>query len=233
MKNRDEKFVTIKGFPNYTVSDKGKVMSYVNSEDGRLLKPQKDSQGYVHVRLYDNTDIRGYYSNGQVKPKLEKVHRLVAMHFLPEPDLSIYHEVNHIDGNKLNNAVTNLEWMTRKENINHAWKIGLNEKGRSEGAVKRRKSVKVIHSDGRVEYYQGRIQAAFHLGVTPLTIIKKIKSGTIGKTGFKAEDIEFIPEEEFYVSREAVEEKIRAWNWRYYSVQGKEKRLQEKLDKKK
>lgn len=51
------------------------------------------------------------------------VHRLIAMTFVPNPDR--LPEVNHIDGDTRNNAVDNLEWVTRKENANHAVKIGL------------------------------------------------------------------------------------------------------------
>jgi hypothetical protein len=58
MANRNETFVTIEGFENYSISNKGKIISYTKCEDGRLLKPQKDAMGYLHVRLYDGTDKR-------------------------------------------------------------------------------------------------------------------------------------------------------------------------------
>jgi len=216
MLNRNETFVTIKGFPNYSISDKGKVMSYSHSEEGRLLKPQKDAMGYYHVRIYDGTHDRGTYSSGYAKPKLEKVHRLVAQHFLPEPDTTTYMEVNHIDGDKQNNDVTNLEWLSRKDNINHAWEIGLNEAGRVAGGSKRRKPVKIIFSDGRIEYYEGRVQAAVYLGVTPLTILYKFKSDSWGRTKFKAEPIEELPEGESFVYDKEKEQLLREWNIKYF-----------------
>lgn len=54
--------------------------------------------------------------------KVQKVHRMVAATFLGGPTDKT--EVNHKDGNKLNNAVSNLEWVTRQENMSHAWTNG-------------------------------------------------------------------------------------------------------------
>ena len=71
-----------------------------------------------------NTD--GYFCL-RVKPcgKIYKVHRIVAMAFIPNPENKP--QVNHIDGNKQNNHISNLEWVTAKENVNHAWKTGLSK----------------------------------------------------------------------------------------------------------
>ena len=96
---------TIKGFPDYEVTSKGEVYSYKNGER-KLLKPAVSGSGYHGLSL----------SNGKEK-KAVQVHRLVAMSFLPNPKkLEI---VNHIDGNKTNNALSNLEWNTRKGNAKH------------------------------------------------------------------------------------------------------------------
>lgn len=74
-------------------------------------------QGYVYVCLFKNN-----------RQKTFRVNRLVALMFIPNPENKP--EVNHKDGNKLNNCVSNLEWNTTKENIEHAYRTGLN-KGRT------------------------------------------------------------------------------------------------------
>lgn len=70
--------------------------------------------GYVHISLTNNGKGRNF-----------KLHRLVAIAFIPNPENKP--QVNHIDGNKLNNLPSNLEWNTSKENINHAWETGLSK----------------------------------------------------------------------------------------------------------
>lgn len=101
----------------YEVSDLGNVRSMARCVDnGRGWKRpyrakekalQKNNHGYLIV---------GLYSKG--KAKLMSVHRLVAEAFIPNPENKA--EVNHIDGNKTNNCVWNLEWATRTENACHS-----------------------------------------------------------------------------------------------------------------
>ncbi|HDV4621062.1 TPA: HNH endonuclease, partial [Bacillus anthracis] len=81
--------------------------------------------GYIQIDLTKNN-----------KKKTFRVHRLVAVHFLPNPENKP--EVNHEDGNKENNNVGNLKWVTPKENMNHAYKFGLSKgmKGESNPSVK-------------------------------------------------------------------------------------------------
>lgn len=78
------------------------------------MKPRDNGNGYMYVNLSKN----GKY-------KSVTVHRLVAKAFLEKkPDKN---QVNHIDGNKANNNVSNLEWTDRYENMQHAFKTGLNK----------------------------------------------------------------------------------------------------------
>ena len=93
---------------NYSVNEVGEVR---NDKTGKLMS-QRIQQGYCHV---------GLTING--KGKSCRVHRLVAQAFIPNPDNKPY--VNHIDGNRSNNHVENLEWCTPKENTQHAVKTGL------------------------------------------------------------------------------------------------------------
>jgi hypothetical protein len=225
MANRNETFVPIEGFPNYSISDKGKVLAYTYNKDGALLKPQKDAMNYLHVRLYDGTQDRGVYSSGYAKPKLEKIHRLVAKHFLPEPPKDEYREVNHIDGNKQNNDVTNLEWVTRRENIQHAWDLGLATHMLKNGKMRNAKPLKLIFEDGTEKYYTSQIEAATAQGSSIINMAVKVRKGeegTFGRLGFKAIRITDLPQgaeyedvtpfrDEIIKRREAQYARYRRW----------------------
>ena len=80
---------------------------------GRMLKPFSDGDGYLAVEI---PDINGAYH-------MLYIHRAVAEYFLPAPNPG--DEVNHIDGIKSNNTVSNLEWCTHQDNMTHASKLGL------------------------------------------------------------------------------------------------------------
>lgn len=89
----------------YQVSNIGRVKSLKYGKE-RILRGGKDRYGYLHVTLYKDG-----------KAKCHRVHRLVAQAFLPNP-LNLL-EVNHKDENKENNTVSNLEWVSAKENCNY------------------------------------------------------------------------------------------------------------------
>jgi hypothetical protein len=98
----------------YQVSSNGEVFSM---SINRNMSIQTDLNGYLYIRLYN-----------KLKSKSFKIHRLVAFHFIQNEQNLPW--VNHIDGNKSNNCVNNLEWCTQSENEKHAHRIGLkNHKG--------------------------------------------------------------------------------------------------------
>lgn len=134
-------------FLGYIVTDKGEVF-----HGKRPIKGQPNSKGYLRVVIHR----KAYF-----------VHRLVAQLFIPNPDNKP--QVNHIDGNKLNNAVTNLEWVTNKENREHAVINGLHLRGeRCPYAKLTQKDVDYIRSRMTSRYNKGvakELSARF--GVTP------------------------------------------------------------------
>lgn len=103
-----EEWRIIKDFPDYAVSDMGRVKRI----KGNILNGSKNTNGYILVVLI---------CNGIRKSKL--IHRLVLENFIgPCPD---NHQCNHKDGIKQNNSLPNLEWVTRSENMRHSYGMGL------------------------------------------------------------------------------------------------------------
>lgn len=100
----------INNFPNYSITVDGTV---INTKTKQVKKAWLGKNGYYHVDLY--------HTNKSTKVA---IHRLLAMHFIPNPDNK--RTVNHIDGCKTNNCLTNLEWSTDSENIQHAYDNNLN-----------------------------------------------------------------------------------------------------------
>ena len=147
-----EEFRQIKGFEHYYVSNLGTVMSD-RGRRMRKLKPQQDRMGYVHVRLYPTTPEFGRYESGAKRPKLYKVHRLVMSAFEPNETMDTL-QVNHIDGNKLNNNLNNLEWCTHKQNSQHAKSLGKFDHG------KLKKPVRAVLEDGTTLHFESRLDAA-------------------------------------------------------------------------
>lgn len=99
-------------YPGYRVSTCGMVEGTSRWGYKRILKPSVSRNGYLRVSVR---------INGKTKNK--SVHRLVLKTFSTPIDAN-KSEVNHIDGNKRNNKLSNLEWCTRKENSQHALKMG-------------------------------------------------------------------------------------------------------------
>jgi len=108
--NVKEQWKEIENYEDYMISDQGRVFSYKRSI---FLKPGDSSTGgYLFVILSKN-GVRKHH----------RIHRLVALAFIPNPENK--RTVNHIDGCKINNHVSNLEWNTVKENTQHSFDNGL------------------------------------------------------------------------------------------------------------
>ena len=104
----------IKGYSNYEVSNLGNIrnINYHNEKRKQNLKQIKSNRRFMVVSLP--------YKDGF---KSVPIHRLVAETFIPNPDN--LPQVNHIDGNRYNNTINNLEWCTSEQNIEHAIKTNL------------------------------------------------------------------------------------------------------------
>lgn len=146
---------------NYYVSEDGKIFS---NKSGKLreLKSRVDTSRYKRLGLVtDGGKVRHYL-----------VHRLVAICYVPNP-LSVP-EVNHKDGDKLNNHYTNLEWVTREDNQQHAFVTGLNSNiGRLNGRA-------ILDEDAAIEIYQallgGQLEKDLALRFNvDKSVVKKIK----------------------------------------------------------
>ncbi|WNO24238.1 endonuclease [Enterococcus phage SSMH01] len=147
-----EEWKDIKGYEGlYQVSNFGRVKSKHRGSE-RILKAGTTRLGYLNVCLCKNNQIKNF-----------KVHRLVAKAFILNPDNKP--EVNHIDEDKTNNIVSNLEWCTRKENINHGT--------RTERSSKKVKAIDIATGEWN-EYYSIR-ECARQLGIHPQNICNCLK----------------------------------------------------------
>lgn len=118
------------GYPNYGICENGTV---INLKSGKLLKPEitKKGKGYPRVTLCAYGVTKRFF-----------IHRLVAELFIPRENDKT--EVNHIDDNHLNCHKSNLEWVTHRENVDHATINELVAVGERNGASE--------HTDAQIHY---------------------------------------------------------------------------------
>lgn len=128
---------------DFSVSDDGRIRSHKRKKTIEL-KAGVNSRGYPCVAI-----------NGISKC----VHRLVAETYIPNPEN--HREINHIDGNKMNNHVSNLEWCSRSQNIRHAYNNGLRD---SSGSIKACGQPIMIVETG--EKFRSISECARYLGVS-------------------------------------------------------------------
>lgn len=167
----------IKGFEGrYAVSDDGRIFSLYDFMGRKQFKEKKqstDKYGYKYVMLYVNG-----------KKKHMTVHRAVATAFLSnEKD---YPQVNHKDGNKKNNSVSNLEWCTASENVQHSFDTGLNKPHESpwkgcEHKDHPRAKPCILKKDDVTKYFSSSIEACEFLGVSKSAVAMAINRNHLCK----------------------------------------------------
>lgn len=141
-----EEWRQIKGTHDAFVSNWGRI-----SVNGRLIEPKVDSEGYLRA---------------SVEGRRDRVHRFVAAEWCENPLGKSM--VNHIDGDKTNNRAENLEYVTPKENAEHAGRMGLIKTG------KRRRPITAI-KDGVARLFRNQTEAAEALGISSKSINKALR----------------------------------------------------------
>lgn len=161
-----EVFKDVKGYIGlYQVSNLGNVKGLKNN---KLLSQKTSKCGYKEVNLFKDR-----------KGKSITVHRLVAQTFIPNPDNKP--QVNHIDGNKENNTVSNLEWITNYDNMQHSIRTGLRDNKKIGELVKEKRGKKVMQYDldgNFIKCWNSVREVADELNIDRHTIRKVCKGET-------------------------------------------------------
>lgn len=148
----------IRGYEGlYQVSNLGNVRSLNYNRQNKIknIKAVSNYRGYLKVSLSKNNIIKN-----------KNVHRLVAEAFIVNPNN--FPVVNHKDGNKHNNKIINLEWTTKSENTNHAYKNNLMKKNNK--AI-----IQLDKNKNRIKEYKSIKEASLIMKTSPMNIIKCCK----------------------------------------------------------
>lgn len=172
----------IDGYEGYQISSYGRIRSFYDyrghiSNKSHILRPRINPNGYEVVCLY----INGI-------PHQLSVHRLVAKTFIPNDDDTLV--IDHLDMNKRNNCVDNLEWVTVKENSLRAFHAGLYE---NSYRVTRRPVMITDLRNGEQTYYKGLNEAAREIGYSA-SILSRVANMITDRVGYYA--VEFADNED-------------------------------------
>lgn len=200
----------------YQVSNLGRVRSldnFVNCRSGakqlrkgKILQPIKDLTGYFCVNFYKNN-----------KMKRKSVHRIVAETFIPNPHN--YPVVNHLDGVKTNDIVSNLEWTTHQANIQHAFNHGLRTSGADNPRAKltweQVKEIRKAHNPHSEEFNISSLAKKY--GVSPSCILRIIRNITYYDKTYIAPK-EFLQRKLTFAQAEEIRERYSAGNFTLYAL---------------
>lgn len=161
---RKEIFAPINGYEGYSIGSLGSV----KNKHGKFLKASRDKHGYLTVSLCKNGYARQFF-----------VHRLVALAFIGNPENKP--TVNHINGDKTDNRVDNLEWATQSENNFHAYKMRLavphKNRGEKNGRTKlSNRQVCEIRLMLQTGYKNIELAAMYQVSASVISRIKKHKT---------------------------------------------------------
>ena len=153
---------------NYLVTRDGKIKS---KRFNKWLTPKVNWDGYHRIQIWEKG-----------KANMISWHRVIAETYIPNPENKPY--VNHKNGIKTDNNVENLEWVTQKENIAHAWRTGLSTQTFNHPSTSH--GVECIYAVmGDMEFFPSISEASRKTGMGRGTILKYIKSGEADKQGNK------------------------------------------------
>ena len=158
----------IKGYDDYLISNFGNLKSK-KSGQWKVLNPYVTNFGYKRTRISNREKSIHCF-----------IHKLVASAFVANDCNKPF--VNHIDGNKLNNHFTNLEWVTLKENNCHSWEIGLRENQKR--ALSQNKKKKIIDTKSNL-IFDSLESAAKHYNIKRTTLSAMLIGQNPNKTNLK------------------------------------------------